>query len=171
MNLFRTERCIVRRMKPEDWHDLFAILSDEKVMRYIEQPFSEKQTKQFIEEAGMNDPPLVYAIVYEENQRLIGHLIFHPYEEDAYEIGWILHRNYWGRRIATELTQAAVEYAKEKGIPKLLIQCSPEQKSTIAIAQKFGFERIGVEGIWCFEKTLDYDDEVKPNFVKRSLEK
>ncbi len=143
MNLFKTTRCVVRRMKPEDWNGLFNILSDKKVMRYIEQPFSEKQTKQFIEEAAMSDPPLVYAIVYEENQRLIGHLIFHPYEEDIYEIGWILHRNYWGRGIATELTQAAIEYAKEKRIKKLLIQCSPEQEATIAIAQKFGFERIG----------------------------
>ena len=142
MNLFKTVRCIVRRMKPEDWNGLFNILSDEEVMRYIEQPFSEKQTKQFIKEAGMSDPPLVYAIVYKENQKLIGHLIFHPYEKDVYEIGWILHRNYWGRSIATELTQAAIEYAKEKGIKKLLIQCSSEQESTIALAQKFGFEFI-----------------------------
>lgn len=142
MNLFKTVRCIVRRMKPEDWHGLLNILSDEEVMRYIEYPFSEKQTKQFIKEAGMSDPPLVYAIVYKENQKLIGHLIFHPYEKDIYEIGWILHRNYWGKSIATELTQAAIEYAKEKGIEKLLIQCSPQQESTIALAQKFGFEFI-----------------------------
>ena len=59
-----TERCHIRDFSMDDIEDLYEVLSDEIVMRYIESPFNKEQTKEFIREAGMCETPLVYAVVW-----------------------------------------------------------------------------------------------------------
>ena len=86
MNI-ETSRCCVRNLTPEDATDLYKTLSDEKVMEYIEPAFDMEQVKEFIEEAGLCEPPLVYALVWKETNEVIGHVIFHLYDEDSYELG------------------------------------------------------------------------------------
>ena len=81
----------------EDADDLYAVLSDEDVMIHIENTFDRERTKEFIQVAGMCEAPLVYAVVWKLTGKVIGHVIFHPYEESAYEIGWILNKLYWGK--------------------------------------------------------------------------
>lgn len=138
MNLV-TANCIIRSFTEDDACDLYETLSDEKVMEYIEPAFDMEETKNFIEEAGLCEPPLVYALVWKETGKVIGHVIFHLYEEDSYEIGWILNKNYWGRGIASELTGALVEYAKGLGIGSCVIECDAEQMASRRIALKNGF--------------------------------
>ena len=70
-------------------------------------------------------------------------MIFHPYEEDGYEIGWTLNRSYWGKEITDELTEALVNYAKERGISSLIIECNKEQAVSKHIALKNGFTYAG----------------------------
>lgn len=134
-----TSRCIIRKFTPDDASDLYKTLSDEKVMEYIEPTFDMEQTKEFIEEAGLSEPPLVYALEWKENGEVIGHVIFHQYEEDSYEIGWIIRREYWGRGIADEVTKALIEYAKGSDINSVVIECDPEQEVSKHIALKNGF--------------------------------
>lgn len=135
-----TCRCCIRKLAVEDAADLYKTLSDEKVMEYIEPAFDMEQVKEFIEDAGLCDPPLVYALVWKETGEVIGHVIFHQYEEESYEIGWIIRREYWGRGIAGEVTAALVEYASELGgINSCVIECDPEQEVSKRIALKHGF--------------------------------
>ncbi len=110
-----TERCLIRYMNIEDADDLYEILSDEKVMMHIEPVFDREQTKKFIIDAGLQEKPLVYAVVWKRTGKVIGHVIFHLYEEFDYEIGWILHRDYWGLGIADELTKVLLQQAKVLG--------------------------------------------------------
>lgn len=86
MNLV-TERCCIRNFCKEDIDDLYEVLSEQEVMIYIESAFDRARTKEFIQAAGMCEPPLVYAVVWKLTGKVIGHVIFHPYEEVAYEIG------------------------------------------------------------------------------------
>ena len=138
MNL-QTLRCIIRKFATDDALDLYKTLSDEKVMEYIEPAFDMEQTKEFIEEAGLCEPPLVYALVWKESGEVVGHVIFHQYEEDSYEIGWIIRREYWGRGIADEVTRALIEYAKGLDINSVVIECDAEQEASKHIALKNGF--------------------------------
>lgn len=39
------------------------------------------------------------------------------YDEDSYEIGWVIDRNYWGLGYASELTQMLIE--KSRGNKKV----------------------------------------------------
>lgn len=138
MNL-TTTRCIIRNLTMDDAADLYKTLSNEEVMEYIEPAFSMEQTKEFIEEAGLCEPPLVYALEWKENSKVIGHVIFQQYEEDSYEIGWIINRNYWGRGIADEVTKTLVDHAKGLNINSCVIECDTEQTASKHIALKNGF--------------------------------
>lgn len=138
MNL-QTSRCIIRNLTPDDAADLYKTLSDEKVMEYIEPAFDMEQVKEFIEDAGLCEPPLVYALEWKENGKVIGHVIFHPYEEDSYEIGWIINRGYWHMGIADEVTKELIEYAKSLNVNSCIIECDSEQEASKRIALKNSF--------------------------------
>ena len=134
-----TERCLIRNLNIEDTDELYQVLSDEDVMRYIEPIFDMEKTKEFIQSAGLCEPPLVYAIVWKQSGNVIGHAIFHIYEQSDYEIGWILNKNYWGMGIADEVTKKLVEYAKCSGADSCVIECDAEQVASKRIAIKNGF--------------------------------
>ena len=135
-----TSRCIVRNFTMDDAADLYKALSDEKVMEYIEPAYDMGRVKEFIKEAGLCEPPLVFALVWKETGEVIGQVIFHPYEEDSYEIGWIIRREYWRKGIAGEITDSLVKYTKSlKGIHSCVIECDPRQTASKRIALKSGF--------------------------------
>lgn len=135
-----TDRLLVRRLTENDAEALHAVLSDPEVMRHIEPPFSLEQTKAFIRNAGLCDPPLVYAVVWKQTGELIGHLIWHPWDETSMELGWILRRDFWGRRIAKELTAAMLARTSQD----VIVECSPAQTATRHIAEVFGFHVVAV---------------------------
>ena len=138
MELF-TERCIIRNFKTEDAEDLYKVLSDPKVMQYIEPAFDFEKTKSFIETAGLSEPPAVYAVEWKKNGKVIGHLIFHTYDNSSYETGWIINKDYWGIGIADELTKEIIGYAKGSDIESLIIECDEKQSISKHIALKNGF--------------------------------
>ena len=144
MNII-TPRLIIRDFTLDDSVDLCEVLSNQEVMKYIEHPFTMEQTKEFIKAAGLCEPPLVYALVYKETGKVIGHVIFHLYEEDSYEIGWIVHQDYWGIGIADEVTKALIEEAKNRNVNSLVIECDPEQVASKRIALKNHFIYDGEE--------------------------
>ena len=133
--LLKTDRLLVRRFAPEDAEDLYAVLSDPEVMRYLEPPFTLAQTEAFILQNGLCDPPLIYGVVWKRTKELIGHLIWHPWDETAMELGWVLRRDFWGRGLARELTAALLARTGKD----VVIECSPEQTVTRHIAELFGF--------------------------------
>jgi len=134
-----TARCVIRNFTAEDLFDLYEVLSDESVMEFIEPPFSLEDTKNFIEDVGLSEEPMVYALVWKETNRVIGHVIFHHYEEDSFEIGWIIHRLYWNKGIASEVTASLLTHAKKRSLQSCVIECDPRQIASIQIARKFGF--------------------------------
>lgn len=141
-----TKRCAVRPFTVDDAPDLYKILSDKEVMRYIEPPFNLEQTREFIRSAGLCEPPLVYALIWRKTDRVIGHIIFHPYPyQSGWEIGWILSRAYWGMGIAQETTEALIDYARTTGIKSCVIECSKAQAASGHIALKNHFVPEGEE--------------------------
>ena len=85
----------IRRLRPSDAEALYRILSDRQVMRYLEPPYDRLQTEQFLREAGLAEPPLVYGT--EEDGRLLGYVIYHAYDPDSMELGWVPPRTAGGR--------------------------------------------------------------------------
>ena len=141
----------IRRMRPDDAGALYRLLSDPKVMRHLEPPFDRARSDAFLREAGLCESPLVYAV--QEDARLIGYVIYHPYDEESYEIGWVLFPEYWGRGCASALTDELIRMARQAG-KGLVMECAPEQEATKQIARKKGFRDCGVsEGLAIFRLT------------------
>ena len=138
MELF-TKRCKIRNFSPEDAKDLHEVLSDFEVMKHIEPVFDMEKTLDFIKNAGLCEPPLVYAVEFNETEKVIGHLIFHSYENCGYEIGWVINKKYWGIGIANELTKRIIEYSKTLDIKSLIIEFDENQSASKHIAEKNGF--------------------------------
>lgn len=137
----------IRNMTELDTKDLYEVLSDPDVMKYIEPPYSLEQTKRFLVDCGMCKPPRVYAAENDEGV-FVGYVIFHEYSYDSMEIGWLIKKKYWHRGYATELTIDLIERARTMG-KNVIIECAPEQECTKKIALKAGFEYQGIEDGVC----------------------
>ena len=149
-----TKRCRIRQFKDSDVDELYLILSNPKVMEYIEEPFTLESTKEFLNKNALSYPPRVFALEYKENKKLIGHVIFHKYYKESYEIGFILNQNYWGQGIANEVTKSLIDYAKNKNIHSLIIECDKRQLATQKIATNNNFKLITSEDLLVYELVL-----------------
>ncbi len=127
----------IRKFQDKDLEDLFALLSDEEVMQYLEPPYTREQASQFLHSYGMGNAPLVYA-VEDQSNNFLGYVIYHPYDAVSYEIGWVLCKAAWGKGYASTLTQMLIADARGK-TSRLILECAPLQTATKAIARKHHF--------------------------------
>ena len=141
-------KLIIRRMREEDLEPLYRLLSDPPVMEYLEPPFSAEKTETFLKNCGMKEAPQVYTV--EDENGFAGYVIYHPYDQDSMEIGWVLYPEYWGKGYASELTEQLIEKARTAK-KALIIECDPGQSVSRHIAEKYGFTCLGEkEGLILF---------------------
>lgn len=136
-----TERLKIRKFTSDDLVELYNLLSNKDVMEFIEPPFSLEKTADFLNSVALIDSPLIYA-VEDFNQNFIGYVIFHEYDEDSFELGWILNKRYWGKGYANDLTKVFIERSSEIG-KNLVIECDSNQEISKHIALKNDFEFLG----------------------------
>ena len=120
-------------MTVSDLEPLYKLLSNSKVMQYLEAPYTKEQTEQFLFRSGLSETPLIYAV--EKDNQFIGYVIYHDYDSESVEIGWVLEPSFWGLGIIAK--------ARNSG-KQVVIECVPEQKSSIRIAEKYGFQKCGI---------------------------
>ena len=152
MILLTTDRLIIRSFHESDLDDLFCLLSNEEVMKYIEPPYNKEETKDFLYKYGLIKEPKIYAVTYQNI--FIGYVIYHPYEDDSMEIGWIINKEYWNRGFASELTDALIKEAF-KSHEMVVIECDYNHAASIKIANKYHFSLMKVEdnlNVYCLRK-------------------
>lgn len=144
----------VRRFRLEDTAGLYAILSDPTVMRWIEPPYSTEQAVDLLQGKGLVSSPAIYALA-DERDRIVGQIIFHSYDADSYELGWIIARSHWGCGLAAAVTEALIQHCRELGVKECVIECVPEQTASAHIAAKCGFTCIGqTDGLLTFRRKV-----------------
>ncbi|MCI8287158.1 MAG: GNAT family N-acetyltransferase [Lachnospiraceae bacterium] len=154
MTLCSSDRLTVRRMKLSDLDELYSLISNPEVMRYIEPPYSHADTEKFLREAGLLEPPLIYAVDDKES-RFIGYVIYHSYNQDGVEIGWLLKPEEWHKGYAGELTGMLLDMAAGSAA-YAVIECFPQQEITKRIALKSGFVYSGMaDGCEVFVRRFD----------------
>lgn len=136
-----TNRLIVRDFLEEDVYGAYQYLSDERVMKFVEPIFSLEQTKEFVLTYGC-EKNMVFALMEKESKKLIGHMIFHPYDsQDEYEIGWILNSDYWGKGYAAEASEALIGYAFENlNANRIVAETVDRNVHALSIIQKLGMK-------------------------------
>jgi [ribosomal protein S5]-alanine N-acetyltransferase len=143
--LIETERLRIRHFTTADWQAVHAYTSDPSVMTYVpEGVMTEEQTKQFI--AGtMTEEARTYAVALRAEDRLIGHVGFHPwFAPRIYEIGWVVHPRYQGQGYATEAAAALLRYGFESlSVHRVIATCQPENTPSWRVMEKLGMQREG----------------------------
>lgn len=142
MNLrIETKNLMIRNFIPEDGNAAFSYLSDPEVMKYIEQPFTEERTIQFIEECGLRQQ-MIFAVKEKKSGELIGHIIFHPFDSaDEYELGWILGRKYWGNGYAVEISAALIQMGfAEMRLSRLIAETTTDNRPARKILETLKFK-------------------------------
>ena len=148
----KRDEITIRKFRLSDLNELYGLLSDSDVMRYIEPPFSREKTENFLVSAGLCEVPLVFAA--EKDGWFLGYVIFHEYDADSYELGWVLKKEFWGKGYASIITRQMIAKAAEmkKG---LVLECVPKQEKTKHLALANGFAYIGnVDGLDVYRRNV-----------------
>lgn len=116
--IFTTERLRLRRLRAEDVKDVYAILSDEEVMRYLgmERHQSLEESRLNIEQAHARyarREAIRWAVTLKGEDRVLGSCSLHHFGPGyrRAEVGYDLHRAYWGKGIMSEAVSAILAYA------------------------------------------------------------
>jgi len=84
-------------------------------MWFVKEPYEYKQALGFIRGYGLREKPLIYALIENSSNRIIGHIIFHPYEDERiYELGCIIGKEAQGKGYGYEISKALLMYGFEK---------------------------------------------------------
>ena len=148
---FATTRLILRPARPEDAANLLGLDRDPEVRRFVDQP--EEPTMPLMEAAigrvlaiDAADARIGFWMAEFEG-RFAGW--FHmkppregePMEPGDMELGYRLHRDLWGRGIATEGSRALIRHAfAELAAPRVIACAMVENRASTRVMEKLGMQ-------------------------------
>ena len=146
--MIRTERLLLRRARPDDLDAFHAILSDRIAMRYWSTPPHETltETREWLDRTLASPAELSDDYVVELDGRLIGKAGCWRLPE----IGYILHRDHWGKGYAREAMAAVTAHIfATRDVAKLVADVDPRNAGSIALLLRLGFtETHRAKGTW-----------------------
>ena len=143
-----TDRLVLRQRTIDDVPDMFDYVSLENVAYPAGLPpiatledeydYFENRYYQNLEKANL---PSGYGITVKGSNRVIGSCDFnHHHEDDVFEIGYMLHPDYWGKGIMAEAVSALIEIGFTLlNLHKVEIRCYGSNKQSQRVAEKLGF--------------------------------
>ncbi len=154
MPIISTSRLIFREFSTEDAEDMFALNSNPKVIKYTgDKAFSslEETIKVLInydqyQKYGFGR----WAVVDKATNSFLGWcgLKYHP-ESDEVDLGYRFFEEHWGKGLATESSQACLEYGfKEIKLNRIIGRVVNENIASIKVLKKLDFQ---------FCKSIDFD--------------
>jgi RimJ/RimL family protein N-acetyltransferase len=147
-----TERLILKPAVQSDLNDLFALRSDPDVMKYSEKGVQTREEVQtFLDTTIPYQKRYGYDIcsVFEKcSGDFVGQAgLFcteNIAEQSEVEIGYSLHKKYWGRGYGTELVRALIQWGfKHLPAKKLVAFTDSENIASHRILQKCGMFNVG----------------------------
>jgi RimJ/RimL family protein N-acetyltransferase len=59
------------------------------------------------------------------------------------DVGYVLAASHWGRGIAPEATNAALDFARRLGLRRITGTCDPDNRASIRVFERCGFRYTG----------------------------
>ena len=148
MKELETARLILRKFKEDDLAAVHSYASCAENLVYMTWgPNSEDQSRDFIKREmakAQEDKEHNYAIILKENNSLIGGCGL-SLDEDKAEIGWLLHRDHWGRGYCTELGRELLRLGfEELKLHRIVARCDSENIESYRVMEKIGMRREGL---------------------------
>jgi RimJ/RimL family protein N-acetyltransferase len=150
--MFRLEtaRTFMREILGNDADFLLRMMSDPEVMRFYPKPADEKDVRQFIERMRThyrNDGCGLWLVVDRESGEPLGRvgLVRQPVNGvDEFEIGYMIHRPFWRRGLATEAALAVRDYAfVHRRLPRVVSLIRTDNLPSQGVAGKLGMKVVG----------------------------
>lgn len=143
-----TERFILRKFRDEDVNDLHEIISDETTNQYLPffKPKTLSDTKRFLEETiypeYQNGVSYFYAIEEKTSHKVVGYIDLGGIDENegCGELGYTIHRGYWGKGIATEVSEALLKQLKQDGFRYVYATHDKNNVGSGKVLEKSGFK-------------------------------
>ncbi len=139
-----TDRLILRMVRNEDFEAYAAICADPDVMRFLGGRTFDRI------EAWRHMAAVVghwhlrgygpWAVEEKATGQLVGRIgFFNPDGWPAFELGWVLGRQFWGKGYATEGARRALSYAfNELDKPHVISLIHPDNRGSIRVAERLG---------------------------------
>lgn len=155
MTELHTSRLRLRPAREDDLDGLHAVLSDAEAMRFWSTPAHQdlETTRAWLQDMIGAAPETSHDFVVEHQGVVIGKAGFYQLPE----IGFILHRDYWGRGLAREALEAVIASVfANYPIPELIADVDPRNAGSLAVLGRLGFVETGraertllVGETWC----------------------
>lgn len=106
--LTETPRFIIRLFKAEEEEMYLQLFEDERVMQYL--PFRTRAELITVFRENLADSKTVtgrWGIFNKTDDDFIGLCLLRPFDDGSndIELGYVLHQNYWGKGVASEMAQ------------------------------------------------------------------
>ena len=138
-----TERLILRPFTFADGQAFYQIVSNPDNLAFIfPVKTSQEEAENLMVEMFMRTPLGKWAIIAKETQQLIGAISFERLNEQTRqaELGYFLHRDYWGQGFATEAVRTISFLALyQLGLTDISIIAHFENIASQKVAEKAGF--------------------------------
>ena len=149
--VFETKRLALREIRLSDADEFFTIKSDAGLTaKYGREPHSNvEQTMKWIQsviDSYEKKNALFWSIIDKRGGKLIGGFTIWNIDLESFcgELGYELHRSYWGQGIATEALQSILEYVfLEMGMNRIEACPLDENTPSKRLLEKFGFRYEG----------------------------
>lgn len=152
--LIRTERLVLRALRPADRERMLELLADPLVtanLAIFSQPATADEVTAWIDGAvddAASGEEYRLGVYQPDTDLLIGNIGLHPKwpaGEEA-DFGYWLGADYWGKGYASEVAQRLIADAKVlvPGLKTLTATTAPENASSIKLLERLGFARTGM---------------------------
>jgi RimJ/RimL family protein N-acetyltransferase len=147
MKILETKRLILRRLRPDDLDDLFALYRDPEIRRFFPEgtlTFEETRDElEFFLNGHPDHPELgLWATVHKQTGRFIGRCGLLPWtigQRPEVEVAYLLAKEYWGQGLGTEAAHGIVRYAVgQLGLSRLVCLVVPGNEASANVARSIG---------------------------------
>ena len=165
--LLATDRLLLRPFARTDVAAVHAYAGDPEVCAYLDWgPNTREESEAYVDDVASRPPHRVdLAIVERASNRLIGTVAAEPTGARRAEVGWVLHRAYWGQGYATEAARELVGFvAGDPDVDVIASRVRPANAQSHRVVRKIGMrlvERIErdklVRGEWVDSDLYEVD--------------
>lgn len=156
MKILETSRLRLREMVPADLDFVAMMLGNPDVSRYYERRFTRSDAEEWLDrqlDRYRRDGHGLWLVTDREDDAPLGQVGLALQEvegERLPEVGWLLHRPFWGRGYATEAGAAVRDAAFGRWrYPRVISLIRPENVPSQRVAQRIGMtagRRVGFHG-------------------------
>lgn len=143
--MLETERLLMRPLVESDVDEIFAMRSDEDIMRFIREPQRRSESLDWIKlvsDRWSSEKLGFCAVIEKETNKFLGWCgVWRLLETDEMEIGYAIEKGNWGKGFATEAAEKFMQYAFEDlKTEKLVAVARPENTASRRVMEKLGMQ-------------------------------